>query len=316
MSATADPALAAHAPTVTVPGRTRQEQMFDILLWGGLFVLLVWSFLPAEINRIGEIVTGGGNMGLLLADFTEPNFRYWRSYLDLMLETVQMAIWGSFLSVILATPFGLLSSSNLAPAWITFPVRRLMDAFRAINELVFALIFVAAVGLGPLAGVLALVVHTTGTLAKLFSEAVEAIDNRPVEGIRATGSSSLQEIVYGVIPQVLPLWISYSLYRFEANVRSATVLGIVGAGGIGMSLSESLRGFDYASGAAILIIILITVSVFDIFGSLLRRVVIDGQEHRQFLAYCVFLTAVVVVIELVLANVIQPAALFATSAAG
>ncbi|MEQ8332684.1 phosphonate ABC transporter, permease protein PhnE [Nisaea sp.] len=244
---------------IVVPGRGRQEQAFDYLLWGTFLIMLVWSFVPSDMNRIGDVFSGGGNMAMLLSDFLEPNFRYWRSYLDLMLETVQMAVWGSFLSVVFAVPFGLMSASNLAPAWLSFPVRRLMDAFRAINELVFALVFVAAVGLGPLAGVLALAIHTTGTLAKLFSEAVEAIDPRPVEGIRATGATSLHEIVFGVIPQVLPLWISFSLYRFEANVRSATVLGIVGAGGIGMSLSEALRGFDYGSGAAILLIILATV---------------------------------------------------------
>jgi phosphonate transport system permease protein len=287
---------------VEVPGKAPKEQMFDVLLWVAFAVLLVWSFVPSDMHRMGEVLFGSDNMALLLKDFLEPNFRYWRSYLELMLESVQMAVWGSFLSVILAIPFGLLSSTNLAPAWIVFPVRRLMDAFRAINELVFALIFVAAVGLGPLAGVLALTIHTTGTLAKLFSEAVEAIDPRPVEGIRATGSSQIQEVVYGVVPQVLPLWISFSLYRFEANIRSATVLGIVGAGGIGMSLSESLRGFDYGSGAAILLIILVTVSIFDIFGTLLRRVVIDGEDHTRFAVYLGFLCALIVLIEIILAG--------------
>tara|TARA_R110002012_G_scaffold109444_2_gene253243 strand:- start:1290 stop:2207 length:918 start_codon:yes stop_codon:yes gene_type:complete len=285
---------------IAVPGRGRQEKIFDGLLWGALLVMLVWSFVPSDMHRIGDVLSGGDNMAMMLADFLEPNFRYWRSYLDLMLETVQMAVWGSFLSVILAVPFGLISASNLAPTWLSFPVRRLMDAFRAINELVFALIFVAAVGLGPLAGVLALAIHTTGTLAKLFSEAVEAIDPRPVEGIRATGATRLHEVVFGVIPQVLPLWISFSLYRFEANVRSATVLGIVGAGGIGMSLSEALRGFDYGSGAAILLIILATVSLFDIFGARLRKVVIDGEDHAQFVGYLAVLTSIIVGIELVL----------------
>lgn len=285
---------------IEVPRRTTKEKGFDALLWGTFLVLLVWSFVPADMHRFGEVFSGGGNMALLLEDFLTPNFRYWRSYLELMLESVQMAVWGSFLSILLGIPFGLLSSTNLAPSWIVFPVRRLMDAFRAINELVFALIFVAAVGLGPLAGVMALTIHTTGTLAKLFSEAVEAIDPRPVEGIRATGASRLQEVVYGVIPQVLPLWISFSLYRFESNVRSATVLGIVGAGGIGMSLSEALRGFDYASGAAILLIILITVSLFDIFSSLLRKVVIDGEEQNSFVAYLGFLVLLIVGIEIIL----------------
>ncbi|MEM7178861.1 MAG: phosphonate ABC transporter, permease protein PhnE [Pseudomonadota bacterium] len=290
-----------------------QEKAFDVLIWGGMAILLIWSFRPAEMNRLGDLWTSSDNMATMMVDFFEPNFRYWRSYLDLMLETVNMAVWGSFLSMLLSIPFGLMSATNLAPAWLSFPIRRLMDAFRAINELVFALIFVAAVGLGPLAGVLALVVHTTGTLAKLFSEAVEAIDPRPVEGIRATGAARLQEIVYGVIPQVLPLWISFSLYRFEANVRSATVLGIVGAGGIGMSLSEALRGFDYASGGAIMLIILITVSLLDIFGSLLRRVVIEGEDHVKFVAFLAFLTSLIVVIELILSDTIQPAALLGLS---
>jgi phosphonate transport system permease protein len=121
---------------------------------------------------------------------------------------------------------------------------------------------------------MALFISTTGTLAKLFSEAVEAIDPRPVEGIRATGATRLQEIVYGVIPQVLPLWTSLSLYRFEANVRSATVLGIVGAGGIGQVLFESIRGFQYAESAAIMVIVIATVALVDIISQQLRRILV------------------------------------------
>lgn len=146
-----------------------------------------------------------------------------------------------------------------------------MDAARAINEMVFAMLFIVAVGLGPFAGVLALWVHTTGVLAKLFSEAVESIDQQPVDGIRATGASASQEIVFGVIPQVLPLWISYSLYRFEANVRSASVLGMVGAGGIGQILWEIVRGFEYAQTAAVLIILIISVTIIDLLSSYIRR---------------------------------------------
>jgi phosphonate transport system permease protein len=149
-------------------------------------------------------------------------------------------------------------------------MRRLMDACRAINEMVFAMLFIVAVGLGPFAGVLALFVHTTGSLSKLFSEAVEAIDPRPVEGVRGTGASALQEIVYGVIPQVLPLWISYALYRFESNVRSASVVGMVGAGGIGVVFFEAIRGFQYAQTCALLIIVVAVVSVIDLISSWLR----------------------------------------------
>jgi phosphonate transport system permease protein len=150
-------------------------------------------------------------------------------------------------------------------------MRRAMDACRAINEMVFAMLFVVAVGLGPFAGVLALWVHTTGTLAKLFSEAVEAIDPQPVEGIRATGAYKLEEIAFGVIPQVMPLWISYTLYRFEANVRSASVVGMVGAGGIGVLLWEFIRGFYYAETAAVLLIVILTVSLTDLASAQIRK---------------------------------------------
>ena len=149
-----------------------------------------------------------------------------------------------------------------------------MDACRAINEMVFAMLFIVAVGLGPFAGVLALWIHTTGTLAKLFAEAVEAIDPRPVEGVRATGAIALEEIVYGVIPQVMPLWISYSLYRFESNVRSASVVGMVGAGGIGVILYEVIRGFEYAQTCAVMLIIIVTVTAIDMVSAQIRKVFI------------------------------------------
>ncbi|MFT6303917.1 MAG: phosphonate transport system permease protein [Pseudomonadales bacterium] len=136
------------------------------------------------------------------------------------------------------------------------------------------MIFVVAVGLGPFAGVLALFVHTTGVLAKLFSEAVEAIEPGPVDGVRSTGATALQEIVYGVIPQVLPLWISFALYRFESNVRSATVLGMVGAGGIGVILWESIRGFMFQETCAVILIIIVSVSLLDLLSQKLRKMVI------------------------------------------
>ena len=182
-----------------------------------------------------------------------------------MLVTIQIAIWGTLLAIVFAVPFGLLSSSNIVKPWVYQPIRRLMDAFRAIKEMVFALLFIVAVGLGPFAGVLALFVHTTGSLAKLFSEAVEAVDHRPVEGIRVTGSHQIAE--------VLPLWVSYILYRFESNVRSASVVGMVGAGGIGVVLFEVIRGFEYQQTCAVLIILVVAVSIIDVISSYLRRFV-------------------------------------------
>ncbi|VAV95867.1 Phosphonate ABC transporter permease protein PhnE (TC 3.A.1.9.1), partial [hydrothermal vent metagenome] len=152
-----------------------------------------------------------------------------------------------------------------------FVVRRIMDAFRSINELVVGTMFVVTVGLGPFAGVLALAIHTTGVLAKLFSEAVEAMDAGPVEGVRATGARSIHEVVWGVIPQVAPLWTSYALYRFESNTRSATILGLIGAGGIGQLLFEQIRSFQYGKTAAILLIIIVAVTLVDFLSQVLRK---------------------------------------------
>ena len=207
----------------------------------------------------------------LIKDFFPPDFTDWRLYATEMVVTLQVAIWGTLLAVVCAVPLGILSSDNIVPWWVYHPVRRLMDAARAINEMVFAMLFVVAVGLGPFAGVLALWVHTTGVLAKLFSEAVEAIEPSPVEGVRSTGASFLEEVVYGVIPQVFPLWISYSLYRFESNVRSATVVGMVGAGGIGMVLWELIRSFAFEQTCAVMALIVLVVVVFDMLSQQLRK---------------------------------------------
>ncbi|MDQ0512787.1 phosphonate ABC transporter, permease protein PhnE [Ancylobacter amanitiformis] len=233
-------------------------------------VVLVFAWHEAEMNP-AQLMRDAGNMATLGADFLRPDFTDWDVYSSAMLETLAIAIWGTLLAVIVGIPFGILCADNVVPKWVAFPVRRMMDCCRAINELVFALIFIAAVGLGPFAGVLALFVHTTGVVAKLFSEAVEAIDPAPVEGIRGTGGSWLQEVIYGVLPQVLPLWISYALYRFESNVRSATVLGIVGGGGIGMVFNETMRGFLYSQAAAILILVIVTVSVLDVISQNIRK---------------------------------------------
>ncbi len=212
-----------------------------------------------------------GNMVTLISEFFPPDLTDWRSYIVEMGITIAIAIWGTALAIFFAIPFGLLCATNIAPWWIVQPCRRLMDLCRAINELVYAMIFVAAVGLGPFAGVLALFVHTLGILAKLFAEAVEAIDPQPVEGIRATGAHVLEEIVYGVIPQVLPLWVSYALYRFESNVRSASVVGLVGAGGIGLVIWELVRAFQFPQACTVIIVILIAVSVIDAGSQWLRR---------------------------------------------
>jgi len=236
-----------------------------------IIAILGISYFPAEIYRWPMIFTDAANMADYLSDFLKPDFTDLKLYVMKMFETITIATWGTFLSIVFGIPFALLSSNNIAPKWIVQPVRRLMDATRAINELVFAILFVAAVGLGPFAGTMAVFVHNTGIISKLFSESVEAVDMRPVEGIRSTGAGYFHEIIYGVIPQVMPLWSSFTLYRLETNIRSATVLGIVGAGGIGFTFYESFRAFKYADAAAIIIVVVVTVSITDMLSSQLRK---------------------------------------------
>ena len=250
-----------------------RASLLSLLAWGALLGLLAMSWKGADMRPL-DLLRDSGNMAEYASSFFPPNFSQWQIYLQEMIITLQIALWGTVLAVVCAVPLALLSSANIAPVWVRQPIRRLMDAARAINEMVFAMLFIVAVGLGPFAGVLALWIHTTGILAKLFSEAVESIDPQPVEGIRATGAHAIEEILYGVIPQVLPLWISYALYRFESNVRSASVVGMVGAGGIGVVLWEIIRGFQYAETCAVMIIIVVTVTVIDLVSARIRKALI------------------------------------------
>lgn len=272
-SAALSPPTPSEAARIDALDAARPRSWWHFFGWAIALAILAASWKGADI-RPWALVSDSKNMAEYAAGFFPPDFREWRLYLSEMLVTLKIAVWGTALAILCAVPLGLLSSANIVPGWIHQPVRRLMDACRSINEMVFAMLFIVAVGLGPFAGVLALWVHTTGALAKLFSEAVEAIDPQPVEGIRATGASKLEEIRYGVLPQVMPLWISYALYRFESNVRSASVVGMVGAGGIGVILWEIIRGFQYAQTCAVLIIVIVTVSLIDLASARLRKTLV------------------------------------------
>lgn len=189
-----------------------------------------------------------------------------------IIETVQMAIIGTTLAIILALPFGLLAAQNTTPHKLVYQgTRVLLNINRAIPDIIFALIFVAAVGLGPFGGVMALAIGSIGFMGKLYAEAIEAIDPQQVLAIRATGANSLQSFLYGAVPQALPLVASYSLLLFENNVRSATILGLVGAGGVGFLLNKYLALFQYRKLMGALILIIIAVTLIDRFSAYLRR---------------------------------------------
>ena len=185
--------------------------------------------------------------------------------------TVEIALLGTATAAVLALPLGFVSARNVAPAPLFYPARTVLNLFRSVDTLVYALIFVAAVGLGPFPGVLAVVAYTTTSLAKLYSEAIEGIDRGPVDAITATGATRLQILRFGVLPQVLPLFLSYVLYRLETNIRAATVLGFVGAGGIGFYLQTYLRMIDYSAASTVLLVTVAMVMIVDALSSKLRE---------------------------------------------
>ena len=185
-------------------------------------------------------------------------------------KTVEIALLGTAVAAVLALPLGFLSARNIAAGAVFYPARVVLNFFRSVDTLVYALVFVAAVGLGPFPGVLAVVAYTTTSLAKLCSEAIEGIEPGPVDAITATGATRLQILRFGVLPQVLPLFLSYVLYRLETNIRAATVLGFVGAGGIGFYLQTYLRMIDYPAASTVLLVTVGMVMVVDAISSRLR----------------------------------------------
>lgn len=199
-----------------------------------------------------------------------PDLRVLPSALAGALATVEIALLGTAVAAVLALPLGFLSARNVASAPVFYPSRTVLNFFRSVDTLVYALVFVAAVGLGPFPGVLAVVAYTTTSLAKLYSEAIEGIDPGPVDAVTATGATRLQVLRFGVLPQVLPLFLSYVLYRLETNIRAATVLGFVGAGGIGFYLQTYLRMIDYPAASTVLLVTVAMVMVVDGISSRLR----------------------------------------------
>jgi phosphonate transport system permease protein len=191
------------------------------------------------------------------------------------LETVQMALAGTLLAFVVAFPLGFLAARNTSPHRLVYSgVRAALNLVRTIPDLALGLLFVAAVGLGAFAGTLALAIHTATVLGKLLSESVENIDEGVVEAIRATGAGYSQILSFAVLPQILPDLISFTLYRLETNIRAASVLGLIGAGGIGYLMNTSFRTFQYQEAAAIVLVLIALVMLVDYLSACLRKLVI------------------------------------------
>lgn len=237
----------------------------------GLAVLAIYGwFLAATEVSLPRFLRGIPWMADFVRRMVPPDLSVLSSAVVGALQTLQIAVVGTTVAALLALPLGFLSARNVAPASLFYPARALLNFFRSIDTMVYALFFVASVGLGPFPGVLAVVTYTVMTLAKLYSEAIEGIEPGPVEAIAATGASRLQVLRFGVLPQVLPLFASYVLYRLETNIRAATILGFVGAGGIGFYIQTYLRMINYPAASAVLLVLVAMVMGVDFASSRLR----------------------------------------------
>ena len=241
--------------------------------------VLHWSAAGAQMSW-GELANGMPQIGDFMARSVPPDWSILPRLWAPALETVQIAIWGTLLSVILALPLSFLAARNLHGwHWLRRLTRQFLNVVRSINELILALVFVSAVGLGPFPGVLALALHGMGMLGKFFAEAIEEIDDGPLQALRSAGASQLQIIAFGVVPQVITAWIAVVLYRFEVNLRSATVLGMVGAGGLGFELVSSLKLFRYQETATCIVVITVMVIAADMASNWLRNRIQQGSAH-------------------------------------
>ena len=199
-------------------------------------------------------------------------------YMTALGETLSIALLGTTLAAVFALPVSLLAARNIVPSDIfRFPVRRFLDSIRGVDTLIWALVWINVVGLGPFAGVLAIAVSDFGAFGKLFSEAIEAADRKEVEGIRASGGSALHEIRFGLMPQVLPVIAGQMLYFFESNTRSATIIGIVGAGGIGLQLAEQIRVLEWQHVSFLILMVLVAVAAIDWISGKLRFAIIGKR---------------------------------------
>ena len=252
---------------------SRQRYVFAAVMTG----LLVYGLWHLGFS-FSKFANGVANLGTFAVMMLPPS---WGTTANLLRslhalgETVAIAFLGTLFAATIAFPLSFFAARNTTVAWIArLFTRRTFDTLRGVDMLIWALIWVNVVGLGPFAGVLAIMSSDIGSFGKLFSEAIESSDRKPVEGVLAAGGSKLHGIRFGIIPQVLPVLISQFLYYFESNTRSATIIGIVGAGGIGLQLSEQIRTLEWQTVSFLIILILLTVAAIDMVSTRLRRTII------------------------------------------
>jgi len=229
---------------------------------------LVMSYASLfDIARYGDVAP---TMLRLLADSTPPDFTRWRDWIRPLFDTLAMSASGTALAAVLSLGLAPLAAANASPAWLHIPIRLGLNAIRSIPAVVWGIIFVAAVGFGPLPGALALACHSTGMLGKLYAEALEHLEPAPSLALRSQGVSSIGVLRFAVFPQIFPRLLDATLYRFEHNIHAATVMGLVGAGGLGLELTTAFHLFEYREALALILVLLALVTIINVVGAALR----------------------------------------------
>lgn len=240
-----------------------------------LFVAVTWWAASKELGigfDVGELIGNLTRGADILAEFLPPNWDFLPRTVEPIVETFAMAVLAGLIGCALALPVAFLASRVTAPGAISYGIDRgLMSVVRALPDILYALVFVAALGIGPLPGILALIFFNVGVVAKLLSETIDGVDTGPIEAARAAGGNRLQTVRWAVLPQVLPNYVAYSLYAFELNVRASFVIGIVGAGGIGNLLNTERKFFNYDNLTVIVIEIFVLVMLIEVVSIWLRR---------------------------------------------
>lgn len=231
------------------------------------YIIYASTQLGITGERLGR---GFGEAGRFLARMFPPNFDRWELLLEGMLESLQIAVLSTALGILLSLPLGLMAARNLSPLWLAAPTRGFIAVCRSLHYVIVAIIFVKALGFGALAGVAALTVASMGFIAKLFAEAIEEISMKQVEAVRASGASPAGVLIYGVVPQVASRFIGFGIYLLDSNLRNSTLVGLVGAGGIGGTLFAAFKRFDYDFVCAILITIIVVIFLAEVVSGRIR----------------------------------------------
>ena len=247
-----------------------------------VFVYAIYAAAQLEFTW-ARFQAGLGNAAKFVARMFPPNFERWDVLLKGLLESLEIAVLASALGILLALPVGLAGARNLMPGVVTWPARALVSLCRSLHPVIVAILFVKAVGFGALAGILSLAVASIGFIGKLFTEAIEEISMKQIEAVRATGASFGNQIVFGVLPQVLGRFVGFATYQVDSNLRNSTMVGIVGAGGVGGALFSAFQRFDYDFVCAILLTIIAIIMVGEVLANLVRSVFVDGLGVRELL---------------------------------